>query len=330
MPDQSSRPVIAALTAADEPLPPGLEDLQETAELRHATDADSLGRALTDADILLVTDFRSDALARAWQRASRLQWIHATSAGVDALMIPELVASDIPVTNARGVFDSSIAEYVLGSIIMLAKDFPRSLALQRAREWRHRDTERVAGQRVLVVGAGSIGREIARLCTAVGMRVSGMARSARNNDPDFITLHAAEALHELLPAFDVVVLAAPLTPATRGMFDARAFSRMSKHARLINIGRGPLVVTDDLVAALQNEEIGAAVLDVFEEEPLPSTSPLWKLPNVIITAHMAGDFIGWREALIEQFIDNFRRWQRGEELHNLVDKRLGFVPSQRG
>jgi phosphoglycerate dehydrogenase-like enzyme len=319
------KPVITVLTADGEGLPPGIESLNGQAELRHADSADTLHTALPDADILLVTDFRTDALASAWSSAHKLKWIHATSAGVDALMIPEIRDSDIPVTNARGIFDRSIAEYVLGAIIMLAKDFPGSMALQRDHSWRHRDTERVTGKRVLVVGAGSIGRQVARLCTAIGMSVTGIASSERPGDDDFDAIHSSQQLPDLLPNFDYIVVAAPLTPVTQGMFDAAAFERMSPHARFINIGRGPIVVTDDLVKALQDGTIAGAVLDVFEEEPLPRDHPLWDAPNTVLTAHMAGDFIGWREALVEQFVTLFQRWRTSGELSNIVDKHRGYA-----
>jgi phosphoglycerate dehydrogenase-like enzyme len=196
--------------------------------------------------------------------------------------------------------------------------------MKRRRIWEHRDTERVDGSRVLVVGAGSIGRTIARLVRAAGMAVEGVASHARAEDPDFDAVHGSAALHDALPHADYVVVATPLTDATHGLFDARAFARMKPSARFINIGRGPVVQTDALVEALRAGHIAGAALDVFEEEPLPDDHPLWTMPQVILTAHMAGDFIGWREALSAQFIENFGRWLRGEELVNLVDKRRGY------
>lgn len=323
------RAVVAVLTAPDEDPPPGLEPLNDEAELRFAADLPSLQAALAAADVLLVTDFRTPILREAWSAAERLEWVHATSAGVDAMMFPELVESEIPVTNARGVFDRPIAEFVLGLIIAFAKDFPNSLALQREHRWLHRETERIEGRRLLVVGAGSIGRAIARLAGAAGLHVEGVASRARQGDPDFAAVHATDDLHRVLGEADYVVVAAPLTPVTRGMFDAAAFSAMRPSARFINIGRGPIVKTDDLVAALRAGEIAGAALDVFEEEPLAADHPLWGMPQVMLSAHMAGDVIGWREALSAQFIDNFRRWRAGEPLHNVVDKRRGYVPPSR-
>lgn len=321
-----NRTVVAVLTAPDEDPPPGLEPVEREAELRFAADLPSLRAALADAEVLLVTDFRTGLLREAWPDARGVRWVHATSAGVDAMMFPELVGSEVPVTNARGIFDRPIAEYVLGLMLMFAKDLPNTLVLQREHRWRHRDTERIEGRRVLVVGAGSIGRAIARLAAAAGMHVEGVASRARASDPDFAAVHGSEDLHRALGEADYVVVAAPLTPATRGMFDAAAFRAMRPSARFINIGRGPIVDTAALVEALRAGTIAGAGLDVFEEEPLPADHPLWDLPGVIVSAHMAGDVRGWRESLSEQFIANFRRWRAGEPLHNLVDKRRGYVP----
>jgi phosphoglycerate dehydrogenase-like enzyme len=158
------------------------------------------------------------------------------------------------------------------------------------------------------------------------MRVSGISRRARH-DPEVGPIYAAEDLDPHLADADYVVVAAPLTSATRGLFDDRRLSSMKASARLINVGRGPIVVTDALVRALRQGRIAGAALDVFEEEPLPADHPLWELPQVMISSHMAGDFIGWREALTEQFTENLRRFLAGEALENVVDKRRGYVPS---
>lgn len=322
---RADRPVVAVLTAPNEALPEGLDTIADSVEFRLASDSDSLRQALPGAQVLCVTDFRTQAVSDAWPTADALEWIHATSAGVDALLTPEVRASDIPVTNARGIFDRCIGEYVLGQIIAFAKDFAGNWALKQAHQWQHRETEPVAGASVLVVGAGSIGRTIAKLCAAIGMDVDGVGRRGRPGDADFGAIYAQADLLSILGDYDYVVIAAPLTPDTEGLFGAAEFKAMHPGARFINIGRGPIVRTYDLVDALTEGEIDGAALDVFELEPLPADHPLWDLPNVAISAHMAGDFIGWKRALSEQFIDNFHRWQRGEALNNVVDKAHGFV-----
>jgi phosphoglycerate dehydrogenase-like enzyme len=313
-------PQVLVLAAPDEPDLPGLEAITGEARVGYAREPEALAAGLAEADILLVTDFRTEMLREAWPGTHHIRWLHATSAGVDALMFPRLVSDPVQVTNARGVFDRGIAEYVLGAVLLFAKDTLGNLHHQRGHRWVHRETELIRGRRALVVGAGSIGAEVARLLRAVGMRVSGVARSARE-DPAFEHVHATEELLRLLPEADFVVVTAPLTEQTRGLFDRGAFAAMQPGARFINVGRGPIVRSDDLVEALRDGRIAGAALDVLDQEPLDPASPLWDLPNVMISAHMAGDFIGWRRALGEQFVDNFRRFRRGEPLQNPVDKR---------
>lgn len=318
---------ILVLTAPDEDDLPGLEPLAERAEIHYARDEAALERHLPETDVLVVTDFRTEMLERAWPAESPIRWVHATSAGVDKLMFPALVAGDIQVTNARGVFDRGIAEYVLGAVLLFAKDTLANLRYQREHRWVHRETELIRGKRALIVGAGSIGAEVAGALKTMGMTVHGTARSERDHPP-FDHVYANDQLPELLPEADFVVVTAPLTPATEGLFDRGMFQRMKPEARFINVGRGPIVKTADLLATLQTGEIAGAALDVLEEEPLPEDHPLWDLPNVMLSAHMAGDFIGWRRALGEQFVANFERWEKGEALKNLVDKGRGFVPGK--
>ncbi|TNE71970.1 MAG: D-2-hydroxyacid dehydrogenase [Gammaproteobacteria bacterium] len=324
---QQNKPVVTILTAPGEPEPPGTDAISARAEVRFACDEQTLRDTLPGTDVMMVTDFRTEALEAAWSSANQLKWIHATSAGVDALMFPALIRSDVVVTNARGIFDRTIAEYVLCTILMFAKDFPASIRLQINHEWKHRDTERAEGKQVLVVGAGSIGRQIGRLVGAAGLSAHGIARKPRHDDPDFVAVHGNDELFNQLGHSDYVVIAAPLTPQTEGLFDAKAFKAMKNSARLINIGRGPIVKTDDLVAALESGEIAGAGLDVFEEEPLPADHPLWDMENVTMTAHMAGDFIGWKRALTDQFLENFDHWHKGQALFNLVNKELGYAGS---
>ncbi|NIY65827.1 D-2-hydroxyacid dehydrogenase [Streptomyces malaysiensis] len=284
-------------------------------------DEKSLPQALPVADVLLVWDFTSDAVRDAWPgEGPRPAWVHTASAGVDRLLCPELIASDTVLTNARGVFEQPIAEYVAGLVIAMAKDFHGTWELQRQRRWQHRETMRLAGTRAVVVGAGPIGRAIGSTLAALGVVVDLVGRSARQG------VRGGDELPGLLPSADWVVCAAPLTEANRGMFDRSVFDRMKSSARFINIGRGPLVVEKDLTAALMARRIGGAALDVFEHEPLASDDPLWDVPGLFVSPHMSGDTVGWRDHLAEQFQDNFEHWCAGEPLLNIVDKRLGYVP----
>ncbi|MEV0662886.1 D-2-hydroxyacid dehydrogenase [Spirillospora sp. NPDC050365] len=305
-----------------------MEEAEGLARIRYVRETE-LAKALPGADVLFMWDFLSDALAGAWPESGGPEWVHIASAGVDRLMFPGLTHSDTIVTNSRGVFDEPIAEYVLGLVLAFAKDLHTTLRLQGERRWRHRETERVTGARALVVGTGPIGRAIGRRLSAAGLAVSGAGRTARDADPDLGVVHPMERLGEALAEADYVVLAAPLTPQTRGMIDAAALERMRPSARLVNVGRGGLVAEGDLVEALRAGRIAGAALDVFEDEPLPASSPLWDLPNVIVSPHMSGDVVGWRDELVRLFADNLGRYVSGRPLRNVVDKRLGYVGPER-
>jgi phosphoglycerate dehydrogenase-like enzyme len=235
-------------------------------------------------------------------------------------MCPELAASDTVVTNARGIFDQPIAEYVAALVLAMAKDLPRTLELQRERTWRHRESQKVAGSRAVVVGTGPIGRAIARTLEALGITTALVGRAPRPG------VHGPEDLDRLLARADWVIAAAPLTEQTHGMFDARRFGVMQPSARFVNIGRGQLVVEDALAEALAKHWIAGAALDVFESEPLPPDSPLWQVPGLIVSPHMSGDIVGWREELGAQFVELYELWAAGKPLENVVDKQRGYVP----
>ncbi|MBJ6616452.1 D-2-hydroxyacid dehydrogenase [Streptomyces sp. I4(2020)] len=310
-------PTLLVLDA--EPLP-RLGRLAGRVRIEH-TDESTLAERLPHADVLLVWDFTSHAVRRAWPgEGPRPRWVHTASAGVDHLLCPELAASDTVVTNARGVFDGPIAEYVAGLVLAFAKDLPRTLRLQRERTWLHRETRRVAGTRACVVGSGPIGRAVAGTLEALGVRTALVGRAAREG------VHGPEDLDRLLARADWVVAAAPLTEETRGMFDARRFGLMQPSAHFVNVGRGELVVEDALVRAVRDRWIAGAALDVFTAEPLADSSPLWELEGVVVSPHMSGDTVGWRDELAAQFVELYELWEAGGPLGNVVDKRRGYVP----
>lgn len=318
-------PITIAVLHAGE-TPPGLETRAGDARLRFAADAAELAAALPGSDVLLTWDFTSDAVRQVWNDdlTRSLRWVHTASAGVDRVAFPELLATPLTLTNSRGVFDRPIAEFVLGAVLAFAKDTARSLALQRERTWHHRETETIAGRVATVVGSGPIGRAIAQLLGAAGLDVRLVGRRAAEG------VHAFDELPGLLPGSDYLVLAAPLTDATRGMLHSGTIALLPQRARVINIGRGPLVVQDDLVEALASGRIAGAALDVFEVEPLPADSPLWTMENVLISPHMSGDVVGWKDMLVELFADNLERYRTGRELRNVVDKERGYVSSSGG
>ncbi|MEU0116188.1 D-2-hydroxyacid dehydrogenase [Streptomyces bobili] len=311
---------LPTLLVLDAEPPPRLGRLTGRSRVVH-TDEAGLAGLLPGADVLLVWDFASQAVRSAWPGGGpRPGWVHTASAGVDHLMCPELAASDTVVTNARGIFDAPIAEYVAALVLAMAKDLPRTLEFQREREWRHRESRRVAGTRAVVVGSGPIGRQIARTLKALGVTAAVVGRVPRTG------IHGPDDLDRLLARADWVIAAAPLTERTRGMFDLRRFGVMQPSACFVNVGRGQLVVEEALVRALENRWIAGAALDVLTTEPLAADSPLWRVPGLLVSPHMSGDTVGWRDELSAQFVELFERWAAGRPLLNVVDKQRGYVP----
>lgn len=314
---------MAVLCRDDHDRPPGLEPVADRLDFRF-TDAAGLPAALAGADGLFVWDFLSSAVRDAWPAADRLQWLHIAAAGVDPVIFDELAASEVVLTNARGIFDQPIAEYVLAMILAQAKQLHRTRELQRARRWQHRETLSIAGQQVLVVGTGGIGRAIARILTAVGMEVRGAGRRTATDDPDFGEVVSSADLERHVGDVDHLVMIAPLTPQTTGMINASVLAALQPGAHLINVGRGPSVDEDAVLHAIRSGQLGAASLDVFCTEPLPDDHPFWERPEVVISPHMSGDTIGWHQRLVDQFVRNAQRWLDGQELINIVDKQRGY------
>ncbi|MEU5715664.1 D-2-hydroxyacid dehydrogenase [Streptomyces sp. NPDC020403] len=312
-------PVILVLDTAPSPR---LGRLTGRAHVRYA-DERTLAGQLPDADVLLVWDVTSDAVRRAWPgEGPRPRWVHTASAAVDRLLCPELAVSPTVVTNARGVFELPVAEYVAGLVLAFAKDLPGTLELQRQHRWHPRETRQLAGSRAVVVGAGPVGREIMRLLHGLGVQVALVGRTARRS------IHGVQDLDRLAAGADWVICAAPLTDGTRGMFDARFFGLLQPSAHFVNVGRGPVVVQEALVDAVRRRWIAGAALDVFQEEPLGPDSPLWDVPGLVVSPHMSGDTAGRRDRLGEQFVSMYERWTAGEPLPNVVDVRRGYVPSR--
>ncbi len=321
-----STPRVVILAAPGQPLPCNLAELQALADVR-ITDAAGLPAALPGAQVLFLWDFFSSALADAWPHAESLEWVHVAAAGVDAMLFEDLRRSDVVLSNAHGVFDRPIAEFVLASVLAHDKQLHLSKRLQQEAVWKHRELTETAGSRALVVGTGGIGRATARLLRAVGLCVRGAGRTAREEDPDFGTVIPSADLAEHAGWADHLVLAAPLTDSTRNLVDDAVLAAMNPSAHLVNVGRGALVDEDALLRALRTGSIAAASLDVFQTEPVPASHPFWGMENVHMSAHMCGDTTGWRDSLARQFQTNLLRWKAGEQLANVVDKQRGYVSS---
>lgn len=315
--ESSRRPVVVVLHGTDRP--PRMSGVEQRATVRYST-GPLLKTALPGADVLFAWDGRASGLAEALASANALRWVHAAGASARNLPLARLHDAGVAVTSARGVFDEPMAEYVLSLVLAFAKDLPATLRLQQRRVWHHRETERLAGAHALVIGVGPIGRAIGRKLRAVGVSVSAVGRAARpaEPDPDFDRVAPMADLRFVLSQADYVILATPLTAQTQGLIDEHALRAMKPTARLVNISRGGLIVLPDLIDALDKGALAGVALNVFADEPLPKSSPLWDLPDVVVSPHMAGDVKGWRDELVRLFADNLDRYIAGAPLINLV------------
>ena len=262
-------------------------------------------------------------------KAQRLRWLQAPQAAPPAgYYYPELVAHALTVTNFREIYNDHISAHIMAFVLAFARGLHFYIPQQVRHEWKKPPEDEgvvaLPGSTALIVGLGGIGAETARLLAAFGLRV--LAIDARRSDkPDDVAeLHRSDALDTLLPQADFVILTVPHTPATEGFFNAARFRLMKPTAFFINIGRGMTTKLEDLVAALRGGEIAGAALDVYEQEPLPSDHPLWSLPNVLLTPHMAGYGPHLNERRFQIIRDNCRAFANGAALRNVVDKENWF------
>jgi phosphoglycerate dehydrogenase-like enzyme len=247
------------------------------------------------------------------------------AAGVDKLLFPELVESEVVLTNGSGVFSASLGEFVLAAILYFAKDFRRMIRNQAAGAWEPFDVEEVAGQSVGIVGYGDIGRAVASRAQAMGMRVLATKRHLPESpDPLVKEFYQPEARREMIALCDYIVATAPLTEETRHMISDDEFAVMKPTAVVINVGRGPVIDEAALLRALTAGQIKGAGLDVFEQEPLPVGHPLYKLENVLLSPHCADHTADWQDQAMRFFLEQYARFEKGEPLKNMVNKRLGY------
>lgn len=262
------------------------------------------------------------------EAAPKLRWIQATSAGVEAFMTPELAGRDIVLTNFSGIHATNIADHVLALIFAFARDLKTLLARQERHEWPEGDagltTFEPSGQTLGIVGLGDIGEALAQKAHGLGMRVLALQRHPYNPPPGIERVLTGDALPELLAESDHVVLCLPLTDATTHIIGREELAQMRRGARLYNIGRGGLIDQDALIDALREGTLAGAGLDVTDPEPLPADSPLWDLPNVLVTGHTAAATPRLWERGIELLIDNVRRFLADEELRNVVNTKAGY------
>jgi phosphoglycerate dehydrogenase-like enzyme len=293
----------------------------------HLPNYDRLPQELPDTTVFVGYSLRAEQLVH----ARELKWIHSTAAGVAQLMYPELRQSGITVTNASGIFSVPMAEHTMGLILAMARNFPDSVRYQGQSKWsvqvlwdRPQHLTEINGSVLLIVGYGSIGRELARRAKAFDMNVWGVTRSGKGDRTYTEKIFPASQLNEALPLADYVVIAAPETSATKHLIGAEQIARMKRGARLINVARGSLLDESALIKALESGALGGAALDVTGAEPLPPESPLWKAPNLFITPHTSAisERLWLRET--ELFLKLLDEWFSGKELSNRVDFSRGY------
>ncbi|MGY1855951.1 D-2-hydroxyacid dehydrogenase [Modestobacter sp. SYSU DS0290] len=283
---------------------------------------DELAEALAEADAAF-----GRLTPRLLAAADRLRWLHSPQANPPAgFFFPELVGSDVVVTNVRGIYGDSVGVHAIALVLALARRLDVYRARQDERSWRPDDEAvlHLGGATLLIAGLGSIGAEVGRLAAALGMTV--LATDARPADPPpgVAEVHGPDALDALLPRADVVVNVLPETPATTGTFDLARFRRMRRGALYVTVGRGATTVTADLARALTDGLLGAAGVDVTDPEPLPADSALWGAPRVLVTPHVADRGPDLEERRYAVLAENCRRFAAGEPLINVVDKAAGF------
>ena len=277
-----------------------------------------------DADVA----FTSRLNVRAFTEARQLRWVHSPTAGVGAMLFPEMRASEVRLTNSRGMNARAVAEHVIALLFALARRLPEAFEAQRTGRWIQETLSglpTLQGRTVGIVGLGAIGARLAEMAAGLGMRVIATRRDPRAGRPEGIDeVLPASGLSRLLAESDVVVIAAPLTDETRELIGAAELAVMKPTAWLINVSRGKLIREKDLVDALAAGRLAGAGLDVFEHEPLAVDSPLWRMPHVIVTPHVAGFQDDYWEAAINLFAENLRRFRVGWPLLNVVDKEAGY------
>jgi D-2-hydroxyacid dehydrogenase (NADP+) len=293
----------------------------------HLPDYDALPQELPDTDIFIGYSLRAEQL----KAAKKLKWIHSTAAGVAQLMYPELRDSGILVTNPSGIFSVPMAEHTMGLIVALARNFPDSVRFQDQAKWgqqqlwdKPQHLSEVNGKLLLIVGFGSIGKELARRARAFEMRVWGVTRSGKGDAALAEKIMPASQLNDALTEADYVVISAPETSETRQLIGAKQIARMKRGARLINVARGSLLDEAALIRALENGALSGAALDVASTEPLPAENPLWKAPNLLISPHTSAisEKLWDRQAVL--LLDLLERWFGGREMVNRVDFARGY------
>jgi phosphoglycerate dehydrogenase-like enzyme len=293
----------------------------------HALTDAAAHEAIATADVALASRLSPEMIAR----APRLRWVHSTAAAAGILPLPELGARNIAVTNSRGIQAGTIAEHVMGGLLLLSRRFNLMIEAQRERRWIQNDLAgslwpwSLQGKKMTIVGFGTIGQEVARRASAFGMRVTGIRRRTDLPLPAHVErMFAPHQLKDAIRDSDVLVISAPFVPETDRMIGAEHLALLNRGAIVINVARGKIIDGSALTAALESGQLGGAVLDVFDREPLESSSPLWSLPNVVVSPHSSGVRPDHWEEVIDLFMENLQRFRKDQPLLNVVDCNAGY------
>jgi phosphoglycerate dehydrogenase-like enzyme len=307
-----------------------LEALRNVSEISISNDQTELENLAPMAEVILFTGFSGSSvnLAQLWKHARSVRWIHSLTTGVERVLFPDLIDSKVPLTNARGAFKRSLAEFAMLGILFHTKKVRRLIDNQREQKWDSFFVGFANGRVLGIVGYGAIGRECALLAKGLGLTIHALRRNPQKSadDPLIDRVFVPAELQEMLAGIDVLLCCAPLTPQTHHMIGDAEFRVMKPTAIVLNVGRGPVIDEAALVRALLNRQIAGASLDVFEHEPLPESSALWRMDNVLISPHCTDhtENPDWLDLSVQVFIDNFHRYQNGKPLENLVDKQAGY------
>lgn len=287
---------------------------------------DTLSGLGEHADAILYCMGPGISLKTVWGLAPRVQWIHTLSAGLESVLFPELADSTVPLTNGRGVFKESLGEFVVAAILHFAKDLRRMVRSQEAARWDQFDVEMVSGKTLGVIGYGEIGRAAAVRAHALGMKIHVIRRRPQLSEEDPIVEKSFTTAQrgDMIAGCDYLLVAAPLTGETRGLVGPEEFRRMKPSMVIMNVGRGPVIDEPSMIKALSEGTIKGAGLDVFDVEPLPAGHPFWGLSNVLISPHCADHTATWTDEAMQFFLENLKRYQEGQPLQNLVDKKSGY------
>jgi phosphoglycerate dehydrogenase-like enzyme len=314
--------MIGIYHAHPDSLLPAIRDAAPKAQLKICAEWDALANIIDEIDVLLAFKFGSNPFPKDLILSSRrLRWIQLASAGVDH-MVP-FSKPNLVVTNASGIHGNTMAQFVIGALVHRLWNFERLMYQQRNRVWQRYDVGTLTGKTMVIVGAGHIGTAIGRAARIFGMRIIGVRRSGRAIK-NFDEMYRPERLTTALQQAHVVVISAPLTPETRNLIGDRELAVLRADTIFVNVSRGGIVDEDALLRVLKEGKVGGAILDVFQNEPLPDTSEFWSLENVLVTPHISSEAFGWEDAVTEIFCDNLIRWHTSEQLRNVVDPAAGY------